>query len=182
MAACHALLACAATDPWPHERLDPQSAAHATLLAEPWVYSREVPLLAANARDYLNVGVVAINRAGQRTYWLGVVAWSTIDRVPSQPGGGQPGRVRLGRPDGSLDLSPAAGGREAVGLERPAFTRPASRFTESWYVLSVDQLRWLSEMPPSVVELPEAEPQALVFEKWRVRRKPMAAFITAIGL
>lgn len=182
MAACLAFVACAATDLWPRERLDPETAVHATLLAEPWVYSRDVPLLAANARDYLNVGVVAINRAGQRTYWLGVVAWSTIDRVALQRASGEPGRIRLSRPDGSLELSPVEGGRKVVGLERPAFTSPASRFTESWYLVSVEQLRWLSESPPSAVELLEPEPEALVFGKWRARRKPMAEFIRAIGI
>lgn len=182
MAACQALLACAATDPRPRERLDPETAVHATLLAEPWVYSREVPLLAANARDYLNVGVVAINRGGQRTYWLGVVAWSTIDRAAWQHASGQPGTVRLMSSAGSMELSPVDGGRKAVGLERPAFTRPASRFTESWYLLSAEQLRWLSQTPPSAVELPGPELQTLVFGEWRVRREPMAEFIAAIGI
>ncbi len=139
-------------------------------------------MLAANARDYLNLGVVAINRSGERTYWLGVVAWSTIDRVATDDVKGFPGRIRLGRAAGSMELEPVAGGRQAVGLERPAFVGPATRFTEAWYRLSVEQLRRLSESPPSAVELQGPGPQLLVFVPWRVRRKPMAQFIEATGL
>jgi hypothetical protein len=182
VAVCLALAACVAQDLWPREFVDPRTAVHATILAEPWVYAREVPMLAANARDYLNLGVVAINRSGDRTYWLGVVAWSTIDRTATDAGSARPGRLRLVYAKESIDLTPVEEGRRAVGLDRPEFTGPATRFSGDWYPLSVEQLRSLSEAPPSAVELLLAESQALKFEKWRVRRKPMTEFLKATGL
>jgi len=139
-------------------------------------------MLAANARDYLNLGVVAINRSGERTYWLGVVAWSTIDRTATDAGSARPGRLRLVYAKDSVELSPVAEGRVAVGLDRPEFAGPATRYSEDWYPLSVEQLRRLAEAPPSAVELLDADAQALSFQKWRARRKPMIEFLKATGL
>jgi hypothetical protein len=181
-AACLALAACAAQDQWPREFVDPGTAVHATILAEPWVYAREVPMLAANARDYLNLGVVATNRSGDRTYWLGAVAWSTIDRTATGAGSTQPGRLRLVYAKDSIELTPVAGGRLAVGLDRPEFTGPGTRFTEDWYPLSIEQLRRLAESPPTAVDLLAADAQVLAFAKWRARRKPMIEFLKATGL
>jgi len=139
-------------------------------------------MLAANARDYLNLGVVAINRSGDRTYWLGVVAWSTIDRIATDAGSARPGRLRLVNAKESIELSPVAEGRRAVGLDRPEFSGPGTRFSEDWYPLSVEQLRSLAEAPPSAVELLAADAQVLSFQKWRARRKPMVEFLKATGL
>jgi hypothetical protein len=182
VAACQGFAACASRDLWPHERLDPRTAVHATILAEPWVYAHEVPMLAAHARDYLNVGVVETNRAGERAYWLGVVAWSTIDRRTPAGSLEPPGRIRLVRAQAPIELVPVAAGRAAVGLDAPVFAGPAEAFSESWYSLSVEQLRQLAEAPPQAAELPGEEGQPVHYEKWHARKKPMTEFIKAVGL
>jgi hypothetical protein len=155
---------------------------HATILAEPWVYAHEVPMLAANARDYLNIGVVETNRAGERAYWLGVVAWSTIDRRTPAGSIEPPGRIRLAHAQGPIELTPAAAGRAAVGLDAPVFAGAAESFAESWYSLSVEQLRQLGKTVPQAAELLGAEGQSVSYEKWRARKQPMTEFIKAVGL
>jgi hypothetical protein len=179
---CHLFAACASQDLSPHERLDPRTALLATILAEPWVYAREVPMLAAHARDYVNVGVVETNRAGERAYWLGVVAWSTIDRRTPREQIASPGRIRLLHAKGPIELTPAAGGRASVGLEAPAFAGPAEAFSESWYSLSAEQVRQLGAAPPQAVELVGAEGQTIPYEKWRARKRPMDEFMKAARL
>jgi hypothetical protein len=182
LAACLGFAACATQDPWPRERLDPRTAVHATLLAEPWVYAHEARMLAANARDYLNIGVVETNRAGQRAYWLAVVAWSTIDRRAPAGGPEPPGRIRLDHAKGPIELAPVATGRAAVGLDAPAFVGDAAEFAENWYALSVEQLRQLGEGPPQAVELLGAGGSPVSVEAWRARKKPMTEFLKAVGL
>ena len=92
-------------------------------------------MLAANARDYLNIGVVETNRAGKRDYWLGVVAWSTIDRsalavpVPLV----KPGKLRLAWSEQSLDLLPAAGGLAEVRHGKIHICRAAGAHEDAWY-------------------------------------------------
>jgi hypothetical protein len=181
-AACLVLAACTAQDLRPRERLDPKTAVHATIFAEPWVYAREVPMLAANARDYLNIGVAEMNRAGERTYWLGVVAWSTIDRRSQAAGGAAPARILLQWSDSGIELAAAPGGRTAVGLSQPAFLGPAESFADAWYPLGVEQLRRLGESPPRAVLWIDAEGQTVAYLKWRARKQVLVEFLSAVGL
>jgi hypothetical protein len=168
----------------PVERLDPHTAVNTTIMAEPWVYAREFPAIAANARDYLNVGVVETNRAGQRRYWLGVVAWSTIDRsaVPGQAVSLQPQRVRLGWVDGELELTPVSGGRQALGANEPIFAPPQPAFREAWYALSPAELERLAREPPQFVSLDREGDMPARYESWQVGRQSMKAFREATGV
>jgi hypothetical protein len=170
-------------DLWPYERLDPYSAVNTTIMAEPWVYSRDVPAIAANARDYVNVGAVETNRAGLRGYWLGVVAWSTVDRsalsirVPQV----KPGKVQFNWPDDSLVLEPVATSRKALGASEPIFAGPQPVFQEAWYLLSAAQLARLGREPPSSISLMRDDGPPLVYEPWQVERKAMDQFLEATG-
>jgi len=179
-----ALPACVARDLWPAERLDPATAVNVTIVAEPWVYARPVPMLAANARDYLNVGVAETNRAGVRAYWLGVVAWSTIDRSPlaAEEAPARPGQLRLAWQDGELALAPAANGRAAVGLTAPALTGPAERFTDAWYPLSAEDVVRLGRAAPASVSLVGAGGEPTTYDSWLVNPAVMPQFLKATGL
>jgi hypothetical protein len=179
-----ALAGCAERDLWPAERLDPKTAVNVTLMARPWVYARGVPMLAANARDYLNVGVVETNRGGTRAYWLGVVSWSTIDRSVFQAAGAirAPARVRLGWPKSSLEFSPATGGRTAAGLSSPAFVEPGTKFQESWYVLSIDQVLQLGRGAPVSVSLASEGGELSTYEAWDANPAALMEFLKATGL
>lgn len=179
-----ALPGCAARDLWPEERLDPETAVNVTIMAEPWVYARPVPMLAANARDYLNVGMVESNRAGHRAYWLGVVSWSTIDRSPLQADRtpAQPQRIRLDWTDGRLELSPAADGRAAAGLSEPALTGPAERFVEAWYALSDADVSRLGNAAPARVSLVGDGGRLTTYDAWQVNPAVMPEFRKATGL
>jgi hypothetical protein len=178
------LPACAARDLWPVERLDPETAVNVTIMAEPWVYARPVPMLAANARDYLNVGVVETNRAGSRAYWLGVVSWSTIDRstVQADRAPARPERIRLDWQDGKLELTPAADGRAAVGLSEPALTKPAQSFTEAWYALSAGDVARLGGAAPASVSLAGDGGRLTTYDAWQVDPAVMPEFLKATGL
>jgi hypothetical protein len=179
-----ALPACAARDLWPVERLDPETAVNVTIMAEPWVYARPVPMLAANARDYLNVGVVETNRAGSRAYWLGVVSWSTIDRGPVQADRmpARPARIRLDWKDGKLELSPATDGRAAAGLSEPALTGPAESFSEAWYALSAGDVARLGGAAPASVSLVGDDGRLTAYDAWQVDPAVMPEFLKATGL
>lgn len=178
-----ALAGCAATGLVPAERLDPKTAVHTTLMAEPWVYGLDAPMLAAHARDYLNVGVLQTNRVGQRADWLGVIAWSTIDRsaLPGRPPLVQPARIRLIWPASSVELSPASGGRLAVGLSEPAFAADLSLFQEAWYPLLPAQLARLAENPPEAVALVDEEGRVRTYAAWQARPDALLRFMEATG-
>jgi hypothetical protein len=178
-----ALAGCAARDLWPVEKIDQKTAVSFTIMAQPWVYAHDVPMLAANARDYLNVGVVETNRAGTRAYWLGVVAWSTIDRsglgVPTPPV--KPARVTLAWPDRALDLQPAAGGREEFGTEKVLFAGPQPAHEDAWYRLTEPQLALLAKSPPASVSLVLDDGTSIAHLPWDVNQRVMQQFVEATG-
>jgi hypothetical protein len=178
------LAGCAERDLWPAERLDPKTAVNVTVMARPWVYARAVPMLAANARDYLNVGVVETNRGGTRAYWLGVVSWSTIDRsvFAAQRADRAHSGVRLGWPKSSLELSPATGGRTTAGLSSPAFVEPGTKFRESWYALSIDQVVRLGRGAPVAVSFISGGGELTTYEAWDANPAAMLEFLKATGL
>jgi hypothetical protein len=81
-----ALLAASALADEPvREYTDESTAATITVADESLVFARERTDLAVNARDYLSLAPIEINRAGKRSYfWLAYV-WSTIDRRAGEP-------------------------------------------------------------------------------------------------
>jgi hypothetical protein len=174
---------CVQRELWPEERLDLKSAVNVTIMAEPWVYFHDVPMLVANARDYLNVGVVETNRAGTRACWLGVIAWSTINRsalpVPGQPV--KPGRVKLSWPDESLELQPVAAGRESLGISEVVFAGPQPAFGDTWYALTTAQLSRLSRSPPPTVSLVRDDGGATIYQAWQIDPRVLAQFLEATG-
>jgi hypothetical protein len=178
-----ALSGCAERDLWPVERLDPKTAVNVTIMVDPWVYGHDVPMLAANARDYLNVGVVETNRAGTRAYWLGVVAWSTIDRsalpVPVAPV--RPGTVKLRWPEETLELKPAAAGRQAIGSSGTIFAGPQPVQEDAWYELNAAQLSRLAKSPPATVSLVLDDGAVIVHQPWHVDQRAMDQFLEATG-
>ena len=153
------------------------------IMAEPWVYARDVREVAVNARDYLHVGVVETNRSGQRAYWLGIVAWSTVDRsalpVPVAPV--VPGRVQLLWPDDSIDLEPQPAGRAAIGAGDPVFNGPQPDFQDAWYQLSVAQMTRLARQPPVSVSLRLDDELSVAYYGWRVEQDSLAEFLRATG-
>lgn len=190
LALASAATGCATTarDPWPVEWLDPHTAVHSTIMAEPWVFARDAREIAVHARDYLHVGVVQTNRAGQRAFWLGVVAYSTVDRSalswPSPPV--RPARIRLIWPEGSIELSPSPAGRGAIGVSEPLFTGPQSPFEEAWYPLSTAQLARLSREPPISVTLlggdTREEQETRRYDAWRTDAQAIERFVEVTGL
>ncbi len=184
LVALAAAAGCVERDLWPVERLDPKTAVNLTIMAQPWVYSHDVPMLAANARDYLNVGVVETNRAGSREYWLGIVAWSTIDRsglgVPAPLA--KPGRVAFAWDGTTLELQPVAGGRDEVGAHKAIFTAPQSEYADAWYRLSEAQLASFARSPPASVSLLLDDGSAIRHLPWQVDPRAMAQFVEATGI
>lgn len=168
----------------PLERLDTVTAVHMTIMGEPWVYARDARDVGANVRDYVNIGMLETDRAGQRSDWLGAVLWSTVDRSTG-PGGLRqpaPGRLRLVWADRTLDLEPYAGGREAVGATRPVFAGPrGADLRDVWYLLSPAVLKRLAGGPPDSIQFLGQDGEAVAYGLWRAERRALRAFLEATG-
>jgi hypothetical protein len=67
------------------EYLDETTAATITFTNESMIFARERTELAVNARDYISLTPVEVNRAGTRNYYWFAYVWSTIDRRDDKP-------------------------------------------------------------------------------------------------
>lgn len=82
--ACGLLLtSCATTDePAPRQYLDEHTAATVTVASGGLVFARARPEFAVNARDYLTIVPVDVNRGGTHVQYFYCYVWSTIDKPP----------------------------------------------------------------------------------------------------
>jgi hypothetical protein len=107
------------------EYLDEQTAATVTAALQPLIFARARSDLAANARDYVSLVPIEINRSGtRRYYWFGY-QWSTIDRRTS--GDAQQREAEQfvllgdGRP---IRLQPVSGTPREHGIARSPLSEP----------------------------------------------------------
>lgn len=160
-----AALAACAPSAGIRSEIDPRTAVTTQYMGEPWVYAREATELAVHARDYLSVGVVEVNRQGRRTYFLGVVAWSTIDRS-GVPGASVPLPAELDADGRSATLVPLGHEPKAIGVSLPLF-RPSTGYTgETWYALQPADVRALAVHQPTWLEWRQDDVRYR-FEHWR---------------
>ncbi len=160
------------------EYLDPETAVTIRAVAAPIVFSHDAPELAANARDYLSAGLVEVNNMGKRVHYLALVSWSTIDRQrPGATPPAIPGRVELLIAGKAHEFSPVTHEPRTLGIGAAPF-RPASGYTgESWYRLSVDDLRALSADPPGRVTLTDDASNRVEFDLWRSATEELREFV-----
>jgi hypothetical protein len=167
------LAGCASDPPAARSWLDPRTAASVQAMGAPWVYARSAAGLAANQRDYRSIGIVEVNRQGARAYYLGVVAWSTVDRsgLPPPP---QPTGLRWAGDDRSV-REPVGRDAASIGLSSEPFRPPSGFLGETWYRLSAAEVRALASVP-AWIELVEGE-EVLRFELWRGDRELLAPLL-----
>ncbi len=158
-----AIAGCASEPPPVQQWLDPRSAVTVQAMGAPWVYARAAAGLAVNQRDYRSVGVVEVNRQGARAYYLGVIAWSTVDRsgLPPPP---VPSGLRWAG-DERHTREPVGRDGAAIGISTEPFRPPSGYLGETWYRLTAAEVRSLASVP-AWIELVEGD-DALRFDLWR---------------
>jgi hypothetical protein len=163
--------------PTPTEFLDPQTAMTVRVVAEPFVYARDVPELAANVRDYLYVGAVETNNMGSRKEYLALIAWSTIDRKrQGVPPAGMPDRLELSLGSQSRSYPLTTHEPRTIGVGTPVLEPPAGYLGESWFVISAADLRAFGAEPPKTLDVLVGE-ERQTYTLWKRADAALSAFI-----
>lgn len=178
-----AVAGCASRDLWPVERVDPDTAVHLTIMAEPWIYVLDDPRYSANASDFLDVTVVETNRTGTRSYWLNAVAWSTSTRNENAaaPATGGPAKLLLTWPGRQAQFACAAEGRAAAAVGEAVIATQGARSSEAWCPLSAAQVRELGAGAPNAVSLIDEAGRTRSYASWQVENTALAEFLKATG-
>jgi hypothetical protein len=136
------------------EYLDPQTAMTVRVVAEPFVYGRDVPELAANARDYLSIGAVALDNMGQHRFFVALVSWSTIDRARSATATPSlPERLEWTVGSRSLERPVTSHHPRELGAGVSVLEPPVARIGDSWIEVKAEDIRGWADAPPEFVDV-----------------------------
>ena len=180
------LAGCASRDLRPIERVDPDTAVHLTIMAEPWMYVFDDPRQSANASWFLDVTLIETNRMGTRSYWLNAVEWSTVTGAEDAGQRADDERVKLVliQPKSELQLACTAGSRSAAGITEPAIAVRGARGIEAWCPLSPGQVGEFGVGAPTAVTLEDEHGFMRSFVPWQVESAAVREFLkaTAAGM
>lgn len=165
--------ACSSAPPGVRDQLDPLTGVTVTRASAPIVLYRDTSSRAANARDYVYLGPLEVNRMGQLRYFLWLAAWSTAGRSFDDPvSGGLESIVVFA--DGEPLLFEAAGWTlDAIGASEPTYSKPVASALEVYYPVTLDQIRMIAAAAD--VRLQTTTAAAETFELWDSKDPGLAA-------
>lgn len=154
----------------PREFTDERTAVTVEAAATALIVAHDEPALAANARDYLSLGVIQVNRMGDYEYYLVAVAWSTIDRGRTRGAAGAPdapAKLNL-RADKTLYTLVAEEGLNPV-RDRELYPPPAGSGARKFYRVRADQLVAIAAAKDLQVEVDRGEDGLAIYTPWEKR-------------
>ncbi len=172
--------ACAGDKPV-YEYLDEQTAATVTTALEPLIFARERPDLAVNARDYVSLVPIEVNRSGERRYyWFGYL-WSTIDRRDGETPLAQGDQLVLLADDRPIALQAASGAMRELGIARGPLKRPGRAAVPMLLQADPDSVSFAGHATGlSLVLIHEGQNQD--YALWRDAREAIRGFSNYLGI
>jgi hypothetical protein len=171
---------CATDSPRVVEYLDPQTAVTIRTLATPILYARDVPELAANARDYLSLGIIEVNNMGARKHYVALVSWSTVNHANGATAPVPvPERFEMTLGGKSREFVPASHEPRSLGIGGMPFRPPSGYAGESWYAVTPAELRAFAAAPPETITLLQ-EQDRVGYRAWKAADAAVAEFVRDI--
>ncbi|MEQ1581697.1 MAG: hypothetical protein ABL964_13995 [Steroidobacteraceae bacterium] len=125
LAACLSQSGCVTAPSGARQYQDETTAVTITIASEPFVLAREVSMLAVNARDYVSLYPLEVNRAGQRRYYFFGYSWSTIDRRDDKGAAASvDAELNLQADDRAVALRMSPSEFQSAGVSALPMTRP----------------------------------------------------------
>lgn len=154
---------------------DEDTGATVVALAEPLIFAAEAPFLAANARDYVYLGPVEVSRGGEKSHFLWLAEWSSIDRqVPAADGDEQSVLVLLldGEP---MELTAPPSGNRLPRSGHSPYVTPVGSPAEHVFALTRQQLIRIARA--KVISVESVRPDVVRnYTGWRAERAPLQIF------
>ena len=169
-----------AADDKVREYVDEITAVSITVPTDSLVFARERSDLAVNARDYLTLAPLEINRTGKRRYFWSGYLWSTIDRRggPILAPGDTLVLVADGRP---IALQSDGQSLRNHGVGQPPTPMPVRTATPVLFAASAETIAYVARSEELHVELIH-EGSSESFALWKEGREAVRAFVDRLGL
>jgi hypothetical protein len=155
------------------EYLDEHTAATVTVGTRPWVFARARPEFAVNARDYLTLVPMDVNRAGNHVLYFYCYAWSTVDKRGAAETGGKFELVADGR---QIPLTPSPTKPHDLGIGQPPLEPPSESASALVVPTSREVLLFLSRSH-DVAAIRTRDGLGERFDVWDDGRDAIAEFL-----
>jgi hypothetical protein len=172
------LIACKGTGlRGPDEYLDPVTAAMVSSVRAPTIFARAHQDVAANARQYVNVIGVSVNRSGHYEYLLLVYIWSTVDARLGE--GAHPGETLvLLADDRAIRIERDGRSAQEAGIARPIDRPLHVHGPPRVYKTDRETLRFIATARHLRLQL-EGGQDARPFELWKDGRRELGQLAAA---
>lgn len=167
-------------DPQPREYLDPETAATVTVVGAPLVFANPRTEVAANARDYVTLAAVAVDRNGRMSYVLVAYFWSTVDPRMRSDALPNPAPLVVLADDRRIELSLSGHSAHEAGIGVPVLPPPGPAVTPNLYPIDPGTLRSIAESRQLSL-ITETNITSIPYQLWDDRRGALRAFLKHIG-
>lgn len=139
------LTACSATAPLVEETLDSRTGVTVMRATPPVILYRDTSYRAANARDFVYLGPIEVNRMGRFDYFLWLGVWSTLDDIYAEPQRDGFESVTIFADGEPMTLDATGWTLDAIGVSDPVYVAPIASAADVYYRVTMDQIRLLAE-------------------------------------
>jgi hypothetical protein len=156
------LSACAAGQPTVVEKLDELTAVTVTYCREPLVMSRDVAFDRKTDKDYVQVGVMEVNRIGTFKYflWLGITIVDQAANPDQRPEGFDSIVFAVG--DESFQLDIQGWTPEAIGASEPVYKKLFAASADAYYSVTPEQIRLLTDVDNLTLRTTGSAPEEFI--------------------
>lgn len=173
-ALCALLSACATTDETaPREYLDEISAATVTAAGGGLTFARARTEYAVNARDYVTLVPVDVNRAGTHVLYLYTYLWSTIEKPDVST---KPAQFEIVADGRQVPLTPVSVPLRSLGFGAAPYVAPAQHAVPLVAVTNREVLQFLANAQDLTV-VATRDGLAERYELWTDQRDAIEAFL-----
>lgn len=155
---------CAAPATGINAKLDSQTGVTVSSSTEPLVLYRDEPGRAANAKSFLYLGPIRVNRSGDYQYFLWLGIWNTIQAASPADRQSQFDSVVLFVDGEPLLLDVSGWNQAAIGVSEPVYAKPVATSADAYYRVTADQIRLIAES--SELRVRTAGPAPREFDLW----------------
>lgn len=175
------LSACATEQPAVVEKLDELTAVTYTYSRTPIILSPDTPLDGDNTRDYVQVGVIEVNRMGTLQYylWLGISEMNYEATADMQPEGFELIVLDIGGEKIPLDV--IGWTEKAIGISEPVYKKLFSTSSDAYYQVTLEQIQLLNDVDGVKLLTTGFEPREFVsWYRQTTARNDLAEFLQSV--
>jgi len=160
------------------ETLDPLTAVTVSSINTPFVLLREQPSTSADADEYIYLGPIKVNKAGQYDFYLWVGVWSAGRPIDLAAYRHDLEKIIVFADGEPFSLGVVGWTPAAIGTSEPAYLNPRAWGSDAYYQVTAEQVRQFSVANDIVLQISDASSDEFVlWDEQEVARADLAEFV-----